>query len=224
MLRVPYKMLLAPVPPFDLTADNAALLLIDAQHFTTSRNQGLGLLAAERGIEREFDEYYLQAEAALANMATLVAACRARKLAVMHAVLSAARADRSDLSRQMRTSALPLPAGDPRREIRPEVAPAHGEPVFGRSTYSPFVGTGLLGALRSAGTDTLLLAGMLANQTVWQAAREAADLDFGVVVVMDCCASETLAWHTTLRTGIVGGLIRQRSSGEVIEMLEGRRT
>jgi nicotinamidase-related amidase len=65
---------------------------------------------------------------------------------------------------------------------------------------------------------------MLASQTVWQAAREAADLDFGVVVVMDCCASETLAWHTQLRTGIVGGLIRQRSSGEVIEMLEGRRT
>jgi nicotinamidase-related amidase len=223
-LRVPYKMLLAPVPPFDVTADNTALLLIDAQHFTTSRSQGLGLLAAERGIEREFDEYYLQAEAALNNMATLVAACRARGLAVMHTVLSGTRPDRSDLSRQMRTSQLPLPAGDPLREIRPEVAPADGEPVFGRSTYSPFIRTGLLEALSIARIDTLLLAGMLANQTVWQAAREAADLDFGVVVVMDCCASETLAWHTQLRTGIVGGLIRQRSSGEVIEMLEGRRT
>jgi nicotinamidase-related amidase len=70
----------------------------------------------------------------------------------------------------------------------------------------------------------LLVAGMLANMTVWQAAREAADRDFGVVVVMDCCASETLAWHGALRTGIVGGLIRQRSSREVSQMLEGVRT
>jgi nicotinamidase-related amidase len=224
LLRVPYKMLLAPVPPFVVTADNTALVLIDAQHFTTSRSQGLGRLAAERGIEREFDEYYLQAEAALKNMATLVAACRSRGLAVMHTLLSGTRPDGNDLSRQMRASQLALPIGDPRREIRPEVAPADGEPVLGRSTYSPFVGTGLLEALRAAKVDTLLLAGMLANYTVWQAAREAADLDFGVVVVMDCCASETLAWHGQLRTGIVGGLIRQRSSSEVIEMLEGTRT
>ena len=43
-------------------AGNTALLLIDAQHFTTTRNQGMGRLASERGIDREFDEYYLQAE------------------------------------------------------------------------------------------------------------------------------------------------------------------
>ena len=43
---------------------------------------------------------------------------------------------------------------------------------------------------------------MLANYSVWQAAREAADRDFGVIVVMDCCASETFAWHTQLRVGV----------------------
>jgi nicotinamidase-related amidase len=224
VLRVPYKMLLAPVPPFALRAGNAALLLIDAQQFTTSRGQGLGRLAADRGIERELDEYYLQVEAALENMAKLTAACRAHGLLVIHTVLSGAREDRSDLSRQMRASRLPLPVGDPRREIRPEVAPADAEPVFARTTYSPFVRPELLDTLRAARVDTLLVAGMLANYSVWQAAREAADRDFGVVVVVDCCASETLAWHTQLRIGIVGGLIRQRSAREVIEMLEGTRT
>jgi nicotinamidase-related amidase len=224
VLRVPYKMLLAPVPPFSLKAGNAALLLIDVQRFTTSRREGLGRLAAERGIERELDEYYLQVEAALENMAKLIAACRGHGLSVIHAVLCGSRADGSDRSRQMRTSRLPLPVGDPRPEIRPEVAPADGEMVLARTTYSPFVNPELLETLRGARVDTLLLAGMLANYSVWQTAREAADRDFGVVVVMDCCASETLAWHTQLRTGIVGGLIRQRSSREVIEMLEGTRT
>ena len=219
LLRVPYKMLLAPVPPFALRADNTALLLLDVQHFTTRRDQGLGLLAADRGIEREFDEYYRQVDAALANLATLVAACRSHGLRVLHSVLCG-----SDRSRQIRSSELPLPIGDPREEIRPEVAPDEDEPVLARTTYSPFVGNSLLDALRGAATENLLIAGMLASTTVWQAAREAADRDFGVVVVMDCCASETLAWHGVLRTGIVGGLIRQRSAREVIEMLEGLRT
>jgi nicotinamidase-related amidase len=216
-LRVPYKMLLAPAAPFALRADNTALLLLDVQHFTTRRDQGLGLLAAERGIEREFDEYYAQVDAALTNLSTLVDACRGHGLRVLHSVLCG-----RDRSRQMESSALPLPTGDPRAEIRSEVAPAGHEPVLVRTTYSPFVDGALLEALR--GTDTLLIAGMLANMTVRQAAHEAADRDLGVVVVMDCCASETLAWHGVLRTGVVGGLIRQRSSRDVIEMLEGLRT
>jgi nicotinamidase-related amidase len=222
LLRVPYKMLLAPAPPFALRADNTALLLLDVQHFTTRRDQGLGVLAAERGIEREFDEYYRQVDAALENLTRLVAACRAHGVGVLHSVLCGVEPDGSDRSRQMRSSELPLPIGEPKREIRPEVAPAAAEPVLARTTYSPFVDGALAETLR--GADTLLIAGMLANMTVWQAAREAADRDFGVVVVMDCCASESLAWHGVLRTGIVGGLIRQRTSREVIEMLEGLRT
>jgi nicotinamidase-related amidase len=78
LLRVPYKMLLAPIPPFPLGPGNTALLLIDAQHFTATRSQGLGQLANERGIDREFDEYYAQVDAALPNMTKLIAACRAR--------------------------------------------------------------------------------------------------------------------------------------------------
>src|SRR5258707_683216 len=114
-------MLLAPVPPFPLRAGNTALLLIDAQRFTTVRSEGIGRLVSERGIDREFDEYFLQADAALKNMARLVAACRTHGIAVLHTVLSARNADRSDMSHQMQVSELPLPVGDPRREIREEV-------------------------------------------------------------------------------------------------------
>jgi len=224
VLRVPYKMLLAPVPPFALTADSTLLLLVDAQHFTTTRSMGIGLLASERGIDREFDEYFLQADAALKNMTHLLAACRAHRIGVIYTVLAAANRDRSDMSRQMQVSEMPLPTGDPRSEIREEVAPQPGETVFPRTTYSPFADPAFAEALRAQGRETLLIAGMLANMSVWQTAREASDRGFGVLVVSDCCASETFEWHNHLRTGIVGGLIRERSSSAVIEMLEGRRT
>jgi biuret amidohydrolase len=224
LLRVPYKMLAAPVPPFHLSQANTALLLVDAQHFTCSREQGLGLLATERGIDRELDEYYLQVDAALKNMVRLLAICRSHKVRIIHTVLNCARADRSDLSRQLRVAELPIPAGDPRAEIRPEVAPSADELVLPRVTYSPFAATTLQHILNAAKIETLIVAGMLANYSVWLTAREAADRDFGVVVVMDASASETLEWHLQLQTGIVGGLIRQRTTGDVIEMLEGTRT
>jgi nicotinamidase-related amidase len=224
LLRVPYKMLAAPVPPFHLTKENTALVLVDVQHFTTTRAQGLGLVASERGIDRELDEYYLQVEAALKNMVRLVTACRSHGVCVIHTLLNSARADRGDLSRQLRVSELPIPAGDPRAQIRPEVAPQAGELILPRVTYSPFASTDLQQVLDRAKVDTIILSGMLANYSVWMTARDAADRDFGVVVVIDALASETLEWHLQFQTGIVGGLIRQRTTSNVIAMLEGTRT
>ena len=224
MLRVPYKMLLAPVPAFQLTQANAAMLLIDPLRFTTSRSGGMGQVAEERGIGREFDDYYLQAEAAIRNMARLAAACRAHGLRVIYSVLNSQRTDRSDLSRQLQVSRLPVPVGLPEADIREEVAPAAGEPVLPRGTYGPLAGGELEHLLCERGVDTLVVAGVLANMSVAMAAREAADRDFGVVVATDACAAETLEWHNQTMTGLVGGLIRVRSTREIVQMIEGLRT
>ena len=66
----------------------------------------------------------------------------------------------------------------PRDEIREEVAPRGDESILPRTTYSPFADPGFAEALRAPGRDTLLVAGMLANMSVWQTAREAADRGF----------------------------------------------
>jgi nicotinamidase-related amidase len=212
-------------PPFSLSAENTALLLLDAQRFTTMRDQGLGLLAREQGILREFEEYYAQADAALRNMASLLASCRQHGLRVIYSVFCGRELDRSDLSRHLRLSGLPVPVGSPREEICPEVAPASGDLVLPRGTYSPFAqGPALLDTLREAGVDTIILAGMLANTTVDLTAREAADRDLGVIVAWDASASETLGWHEIIKTGLVGPLICMRTTHQVIEMLEGVRT
>src|SRR5438093_8930073 len=96
-------------------------------------------------------------------MTRLITACRMHSVRVIYTVLNCAKADRSDLSRQLRVSELPIPAGDPQAEIRPEVAPRAGELVFPRVTYSPFASTDLQQVLSQAGIDTIVLAGMLAN-------------------------------------------------------------
>ena len=125
--RVPFKNLSHATPPFRVTKENAALLLMDAQCFTTRRDEGLGLEAQRRGILREFEEYYAQVDAALRNMQRLLAGCREHGLTIIHTVLNAGSADGSDLSRQLRVSGLPIPSGAPEGEIRPEVAPLSSE-------------------------------------------------------------------------------------------------
>jgi len=223
-LRVPYKMLSQETPAFEVTGKNAVLLLMDPQRFTTVPEEGLGRVASERGIIREFAEYYAQTDAAIRNMKRLLASCRQHGVRVVYTVLNARQLDRSDLSRQLQVSGLPIPVGEPTEEIHPEVAPACGDLVLPRGTYSPFAGTDLLARLRETNVDTILMAGMLANTTVAMTAREAADRDFGVIVVWDASASETLAWHDNMRTGLVGPLIRMRTTKQVIDMMEGLRT
>lgn len=213
-------MLLTPPVLERVPPSATALLLLDAQHYAMSRERGLGGEASERGILREFEEYYRLADAALPNMAKLVAAARKHGVTIVHSILT----DRQAVSRQLRTARLPLPSGDPVLEIRPELAPRDGDIVLTRGTYGCFQDGALQGRLAARGIRRLVIGGMLANVTVVLAAREAADRDYWVIVVHDASASETLDWHTVSMLGVGGGLIRVQMTDDVIEMFEGTRT
>jgi nicotinamidase-related amidase len=221
MARFPFKMLSAPVPPIPIGKENSILLLLDPQRFASDQDVGLGLEANQRGILHELDEYYRQVGPALSNMARLIAACRRNDIAIVYSILNSQRADRSDLSRQLRATGLPVPIGEPGLDICRDVAPAPGEAVLPRGTYSPFAGPSLLARLRHNGVQTIVVAGLMANITVATAAREAADRDLGVVVVWDASASETLEQHRHIKDSLVGGLVCVRYTREVIEMLSG---
>jgi nicotinamidase-related amidase len=223
-LRVPLKMLSGPTPSFQVTSAEAAVLVMDAQRFTTLKDEGLGRLASERGILREFEEYYLQVDAAIRNLEALLGASRDHGLQVLYTLLLAGGCDGAGVSRQFRAARWPLPSGDPVLEIRKEVEPQSDDLLLPRGTYSPFAGTDLLGVLERMQIQTLVLAGLLANTTVALTAQEAADRGFGVILVWDASASETLDWHDNMKTRLVSPLIRMRTTKQVIEMMEGVRT
>jgi nicotinamidase-related amidase len=218
--RTPYNMLLMPPVLERISPRETALLLLDAHHYATARERGLGAVASERGIMREFEEYFRLVDAALPNMARLVAAARKHGVTIVHSILSA----RQPVSRQLATAQLPLPAGDPAAEIRPEVAPREGEIVLTRGAYGCFLDGALQAQLAARGIRRLIICGMLANITVVMAAREAADRDYWVIVVHDASASEALDWHTVSMLGVGGGLVRVQMTDDVIEMMEGTRT
>ncbi len=223
ILRVPYKMLAAPIPAEKLRKEKTAFILLDFQKYTCDRNSGLGSLATAKGITPEFDEYYSMVLAARANCSSLLEVCRINEVEALFCYFFK-NSNQSQYSRQFEVSQYPLPTGDLKKEYLDELQPAKEDVIITRDSYSPFLNTGLEENLRAKSKDTLILAGTLFNQTVALAAREAADRGFTVIVVWDASASETLDWHMVTRTGIMGGLILSRQTHEVIEMVEGKRT
>ncbi|HJU82662.1 MAG TPA: cysteine hydrolase family protein [Holophagaceae bacterium] len=82
-----------------------------------------------------------------------------------------------------------LRPGTPGNAFKPEAEPLPGEPVFGKSVNSAFIGTGLEAHLRERGIDALVIAGFITNHCVSTTARMAGNLGFRTTVVADACAT-----------------------------------
>lgn len=74
-------------------------------------------------------------------------------------------------------------------EFVDEVKPVGNEPIVRKPRMNPFYGTALESMLRSRDIDTVVLMGVATEFVVEAAARHAADADYRVIVLEDCCAA-----------------------------------
>ena len=74
-------------------------------------------------------------------------------------------------------------------EIAPELAPANGDVVVLKQRWSSFFQTNLELQLRARGIDTIIIAGGSTDVGIASTVFAARDLDYGIVVVRDCCYS-----------------------------------
>jgi nicotinamidase-related amidase len=77
--------------------------------------------------------------------------------------------------------------GQPGHDFKPEAAPRAGESIVAKRTCNAFVGTGLEASLRAAGIGTLVVAGVVTNNSVEATVRMAGDLGFEVLLAEDAC-------------------------------------
>lgn len=75
------------------------------------------------------------------------------------------------------------------------IAPAEGEPVFEKHTYSGFSNPALEAYLRARGIETMLFCGVQTNVCVESTLREAHSRGFNVAIVDDAVRSHTPALH-----------------------------
>jgi nicotinamidase-related amidase len=87
---------------------------------------------------------------------------------------------------------------DTSTQIHHSVAPLPNEPVVIKLRVSAFAGSDLDVILRSRGIDTLILTGIATSGVVLSTLREAADKDYGLVVLSDACLDPDPEVHRVL--------------------------
>jgi nicotinamidase-related amidase len=83
-------------------------------------------------------------------------------------------------------------------QIHDAVKPRPDEPIIIKRRISAFSGSDLDVLLRASGADTLVLCGISTSGVVLSTLRQAADLDYRLVVLADACADGDAEVHRVL--------------------------
>jgi len=91
-----------------------------------------------------------------------------------------------------------MTVSDESTQVHSAVAPRPGEPVVTKLRVSAFAGSDLEVILRARMIDTLVLAGIATSGVVLSTLLEAADKDYGLVVLSDACLDSDPEVHRVL--------------------------
>ncbi|HEX4208366.1 MAG TPA: isochorismatase family cysteine hydrolase [Ktedonobacteraceae bacterium] len=190
-----------------LTLDrkHTALLVMDYQHGIVSRI-----------IEKYPD--------LLDKTAAVLAAARAADLPIIYIVVSFREgypevSPRNHSFSAMRGSGSML-EGHPGTEIHSQVGPRPGEIVVTKHRVGAFSTTPLETILRAQDVTSLILCGIATSGVVLSTVRWAADMDYDLVVVEDCCADSDDEVHRVLTQKVFPRQARVVSANAVIEDLK----
>ncbi|HEX4561802.1 MAG TPA: isochorismatase family cysteine hydrolase [Gemmatimonadales bacterium] len=137
----------------------------------------------------------------LTRVAKAVGAARKAGIRVIYVTVSF-REGRPEVSTRNKMFASVPPTGfvtgDPSTSVHPAVAPAPGEIQITKRRVSAFAGSDLEVVLRAGNTDTLILCGIATSGVVLSTVRQAADLDYRLVVLSDGCLDQDPEVHRVL--------------------------
>ena len=103
--------------------------------------------------------------------------------------------------------------------IHPAVHPRDGEVVVGKHRVNALYGTGLDVALRANDIHDLVIFGYATSGVVLSTVRYAADLDYNIIVVEDCCSDPDADVHEFLTQRIFPRQAEVIDSTDVIQAL-----
>lgn len=199
---------------------HAALLFIDVQNYTARPDGGeyAHLDPADRNARYGWFFRTLR-DSAVPNMQRLQAACRRGGIEVLYTVIESFTRDGRDRSLDYKISGFHVPKGSWDARVIEEIAPGEDEIVLPKTSSSVFISTNIDYVLRNLGVRFLLVAGVLTDQCIDSAVRDACDLGYLVTTATDACATLSQDRHDwSLRNA--RGYSRQRTSAELVTEVE----
>jgi ureidoacrylate peracid hydrolase len=204
-----------PVVPTETT-----LLFVDVQNYCAHRDgsEWKGLAGAER--ETRLSYFFEQLEThVVPNMQRLQTACRRAGVEVMYTVIQSLTRDGRDRSLDYKITGFNVPRGSWDGKVIDAIAPGEDEIVIPKTSSSVFISTNIDYVLRNLGTRYLILSGVVTDQCIESAARDACDLGYLVTVATDACTTMSQERHDWALRAITG-YCRQRTTDELVRELE----
>ena len=204
-----------------LVPAQAALLFIDVQNFGADRRGGEFEGLSEAELDVRFGYYFERLEeVALPNMQRLQAAFRKAGIEVMYTVIESLTRDGRDRSLDYKITGFHVPKGSWDAKVLDAIAPEGDEIVLPKTSSSVFISTNIDYVLRNLGVRQLVIAGLVTDQCIESAVRDACDLGYLVTLVTDACATYSQERHdSTLRA--IKGYCRQRTTDQLLAELDG---
>ncbi len=126
--------------------------------------------------------------------------------------------DRNKTFSQRKASGPPA-VSDPLRVIHEAVRPIEGEVVAGKRRVNALYGTDLELSLRANNIDTIVMLGYATSGVVLSTTRYAADADYRLFIVEDCCSDQDGEVHDFLMQRIFPRQAEIVSAAEVMAAL-----
>ncbi|CAM2873791.1 cysteine hydrolase [Komagataeibacter xylinus] len=173
-----------------------AILFVDAQKYNCTREgkQYSGLDATE--FERRYGYFFRRLEGEVINNWAALAQC-AREIGMetTFTVIESLTRDGRDRSLDYKISGFNIPKNSRDGQVIDAIEPLDDEMVFKKSSSSVFISTNINYIFNNMGIKSVILAGVLTDQCIDSAARDACDLGYLVTIVTDACATHTQDRH-----------------------------
>jgi ureidoacrylate peracid hydrolase len=191
---------------------HAALLIVDVQNYCAHPDG-----AASRKLDPQQRRYLFGSlrETVLPNLQLLQSACRRAHIEIVYATVENMTRDGRDRSLDYKISGIEVPRGSWDARVVDEIAPAEDEMIFRKTSSSVFISTNIDYVLRNLEVRSLIVAGMMTDQCVESAVRDACDLGYLVTLVTDACTTDSAERHEQSLIGI-RGYCRQRRTNELL--------
>lgn len=194
----------------------SALLFIDVQNFSVRRDGGEFRDVSDAEISGKYGYYFDRLHnVAIPNMRRLQQAFRQAGIEVLYTTIEALTKDGRDRSLDYKITGFLVPKGSPDGKVIDEITPGEDEIVLPKGSSSVFISTHLDYLLRCLGVRQLAISGLLTDQCVESAVRDACDLGYLVTLVTDACATYSPERHEqSLRA--IRGYCRQVTTDALI--------
>lgn len=205
-----------------LIPKQSALLFVDVQNYCARRDGGEFKGLQPQDFDRDYGWFFDELEGrVIPNMARLQGACRAAGIEVMYTTIESLTLDGRDRSLDYKITGFHVPKGSWDGKVIDQIAPDGDEIVLPKTSSSVFVSTHIDYILRNLGIKQLVIAGLVTDQCVESAIRDACDLGYLVTQVTDACLTYTQVRHDhSLST--IKGYCRQRDTDTLIAELAAR--